>query len=289
MQSRFVTVNGLSLHLLEWPGPGLPFLLLHGLSSNARTWSQVAARLSAAGHHVVALDQRGHGRSDKPSSGYDFATLSRDLAALIAALGLDRPIVVGQSWGGNVVLDFAARYPEQVRAVAFVDGGFIDLHGEGQQRWSEVEARLRPPEMDGMARSELEAMLRHTNPDWSEEGIQATIDNFQTCDDGTIRRCLSIPNHMKILHALWEQRPASLYPQLSAPVLITVAGTPESTAASGRAAGLAAAETGLSQVTIRDFPHTHHDIHVHRPDVLADLFLETVARWNENRTVKGGG
>ncbi len=63
------------LHASPGPGPA-PFLLVHGLASNARTWDGVAARLAAEGHPVVAIDQRGHGLSDKPDDGYDYATVT---------------------------------------------------------------------------------------------------------------------------------------------------------------------------------------------------------------------
>jgi pimeloyl-ACP methyl ester carboxylesterase len=89
VQHRYINI-GLNLHVQEWLPETFevsktskvfsPFVLLHGLSSNCRTWEFVAARLTAAGHYVVAVDQRGHGLSDKPSTGYDFATITADLA-----------------------------------------------------------------------------------------------------------------------------------------------------------------------------------------------------------------
>ncbi|MGL4649908.1 MAG: alpha/beta fold hydrolase, partial [Caldilineaceae bacterium] len=54
----------LSLHLHEWPGRGPAFVLLHGLASNKLTWTRTAQALAEAGHHVIAVDQRGHGLSD---------------------------------------------------------------------------------------------------------------------------------------------------------------------------------------------------------------------------------
>ena len=71
----------------------------------------VAEALNAGGHTVVALDQRGHGRSDAPDTGYDLDTAVADLLAAMAALGLDRPVVAGQSWGGNVALELGWRRP----------------------------------------------------------------------------------------------------------------------------------------------------------------------------------
>jgi len=111
--------DGLNLRVLRWDSAArselTPFLLVHGLASNARLWDGMGPRLAAAGHAVAAVDLRGHGLSDKPDGGYDFATISEDLRALIAALGFDRPVLAGQSWGAGVVLDFAVRHPERSR------------------------------------------------------------------------------------------------------------------------------------------------------------------------------
>ncbi|MGA1078563.1 MAG: alpha/beta fold hydrolase, partial [Nitriliruptoraceae bacterium] len=129
---RVPVADGVALSVRRTdPAPGTdpaapPFLLVHGLASNARMWDGVAARLAAAGHAVVAVDQRSHGASDA-SDRLDLATLVEDLVAVAAAAGLERPFAVGQSWGGNVVLELGARRPDAVRGVAGVDGGLIDL------------------------------------------------------------------------------------------------------------------------------------------------------------------
>ena len=119
MQTKRVHVaEGVELAVDRWPAanadpgapaPGAPFLLVHGLASNARLWDGVAAALTGLGHEVVTVDLRGHGRSSKPDEGYDVPTVADDLAVLIERLGLERPIAAGQSWGGNVVLELAAR------------------------------------------------------------------------------------------------------------------------------------------------------------------------------------
>src|SRR5205814_1709852 len=98
--------GGVGLHVNVWPdGEGVPFLLVHGLASNARMWDGVASALAGLGHPVAAVDQRGHGRSDKPDSGYDFITVTDDLVAVLDGLGFERSVAVGQSWGGNVVVE----------------------------------------------------------------------------------------------------------------------------------------------------------------------------------------
>ena len=90
---RLPGAGGVELHALVWDGGGgTPVLLVHGLASNCRTWEAVGDRLHRLGHPVAAVDLRGHGRSDKPDDGYDFATMGDDLMAAIDALGFDRPV-----------------------------------------------------------------------------------------------------------------------------------------------------------------------------------------------------
>ena len=80
--------DGPRLALRRADGPGRPFLLVHGLSSNARLWDGTARLLAAAGHQVVAVDQRGHGRSEQVADGYTTGQCAADLAVLCDQLGL---------------------------------------------------------------------------------------------------------------------------------------------------------------------------------------------------------
>src|SRR5688572_16850853 len=110
MQPTSVQVEvaeGVRLAVRHWApeaAPQRPFLLVHGLSSNARLWDGVAMRLVDRGHPVYAVDLRSHGDSDAPEDGYDTATAAADVAALAERLSLPPAVVAGQSWGGNVVV-----------------------------------------------------------------------------------------------------------------------------------------------------------------------------------------
>ncbi|MEZ4557764.1 MAG: alpha/beta hydrolase [Caldilineaceae bacterium] len=128
--------QSLALHVREWPGDRQPFVLVHGLASNARTWDQVACAGRGRPPGAITVDQRGHGLADKPDDGYDFATVAEDLCLLMDELGVDAPILAGQSWGGNVALIFGAVYPERAAGLAFVDGGFIDMQMRPNAAWS---------------------------------------------------------------------------------------------------------------------------------------------------------
>src|SRR3712207_3744640 len=111
--------TGLKLAYRDWGGRGEPIVLVHGLASSYRIWDFVAPIL-AQRFRVVALDQRGHGRSDKPDGSFDFGTYVRDLRSFVELMGLGRSVLVGHSWGGNVVLQAAVDLPGLVDGLVLV-------------------------------------------------------------------------------------------------------------------------------------------------------------------------
>lgn len=113
---RHLTVpahDGGSLHLLE-RGEGRPVLLVHGITLNAELWSPQLHEL-AGDFRVLALDQRGHGRSVAGDDGYGMAQLGRDIATVLTRLDLRDALVVGHSMGGMAALNFAVDHPDVLR------------------------------------------------------------------------------------------------------------------------------------------------------------------------------
>lgn len=267
---RVAVAPDVSLLVRTWPGDGTPFLCVHGLASNSRTWEGVAARLCDLGHPAAAVDLRGHGQSDKPDHGYEFATSADDLVAVLDALGWERAVVAGQSTGGNLVVELGARAPERVAGVAGVDGGAIDL----QRRWpiwEDCAEALAPPRLEGTPRRALEGHLRHAHPDWSDEGIEASLANFETLDDGTVRPWLTFDRHLRVLRALWEHRPSTVMARVPAPVLLVLADTGDDWAAAKREEAFLAVTAAPDTVGTVWISPADHDVHVQRPVDVADL------------------
>ncbi|HSJ44446.1 MAG TPA: alpha/beta hydrolase [Euzebyales bacterium] len=273
--ARISVRQDLQLAVRRWVGATSPsFVLVHGLASNARMWDGVAARLCDAGHAVVALDQRGHGRSYAPNAGYDFATVTDDLRLLVDALGLVRPVLVGQSWGGNVVLEAAARWGDWLAGIAAVDGGTIDL----QQRfptWEACAAQLAPPVFDGITRPELERRVRRMHPDWPDDGIAGILANLAELPDGSLRPHLRRDLHMQILRALWEHEPTKRYRAIDAPVLLIPADAGDAARTSTTRHDVGVAADLLPRSRVR-WLVGDHDLHAQQPDAVARLLLDAV-------------
>ncbi|HAO2892116.1 TPA: alpha/beta fold hydrolase, partial [Escherichia coli] len=103
----------------EETGVGTPIVFLHGNPTTSHLWRNITPALS--GYRRLAPDLIGMGRSGRPSLGYSFADQARYLDAWFDALGLSDVILVGHDWGGTLALDWAARHPERVRGVAFME------------------------------------------------------------------------------------------------------------------------------------------------------------------------
>jgi pimeloyl-ACP methyl ester carboxylesterase len=279
--------NGLRLAYRDWGGAGQPIVLIHGLASSYTIWNLVAPRL-AERHRVVAVDQRGHGRSDRPSGPFDFSTYVGDLRGFLDALGLERSVLVGHSWGGNVSVQFAADQPDRTAGLVLVDGGFIEFALREGWSWERTERELAPPDLSGLT---PEALFERVSqgplaPVWSEAVGQAVLGHFEPLPDGRIQPWLRREHHMQILRALWEHRPSLLWERLECPVLIVPARTepiegPRADLWAARLRAVALAEQRLPRGRVLWMEDTVHDVPLHRPAELAAAIESLVAETDQ--------
>lgn len=117
-----VVRDGVRLECRDWGGAGPSVVLLHGLAGHAGEWDDTARWLSRR-HRVVAVDQRGHGSSERHPEDVSRAACVADAAAVATRLGTGPVILVGQSLGGHTAMLTAAAHPELVRALVLVEAG----------------------------------------------------------------------------------------------------------------------------------------------------------------------
>lgn len=278
VERRLPAQADLQLALREREGGAPDLLCLHGLASNARWWDPVGARLAPT-HRVVAVDLRGHGRSDRPETGYDFPEVVGDLVALWSELGLRRPVLVGHSWGASVALWLAAERPD-VRGVVCVDGGASDLSLIFGGSWKEAEVRMRPPDLVGIAADRLRqfvarsGLAEEVGPD---EALRILEGNFEAAEGGGLRPRLDRRRHMEIARSLYELDQPRLLSRVTCPVLFLMAeSTPGPGDAKRRAVERASSMVGGPASSV--FISGGHDLPVQRPFEVAAAILDFTSR-----------
>ena len=114
------TRDGADIYVKDW-GEGRPVVLIHGWPLSADSWDSQAVALAEAGYRVIAYDRRGFGRSSQPWNGYDYNSLTDDLAEVMKAAGVEQDAtLVGFSMGGGEVARYIARHGEErLRSVVF--------------------------------------------------------------------------------------------------------------------------------------------------------------------------
>ena len=121
-----VTANGVRFHVSRLGGGEQTVVMLHGLvMDNLSSYYYTLANPFARECDVVLYDLRGHGRSERPPTGYTVEDSVADLDALLTELGIDHPVhLVGNSYGGVVALEMAVAHPERVAGIALIEAHF---------------------------------------------------------------------------------------------------------------------------------------------------------------------
>lgn len=122
--------SGTNLHVREWGEPaGIPILLIHGWSQNHLCWMKQYESDLQKDFRIVAFDLRGHGMSDAPLEAEQYTDGDKwadDIAAIIEQLELDKPVLVGWSYGGFIISDYVRKHGQsKIAGINFVEGAVV--------------------------------------------------------------------------------------------------------------------------------------------------------------------
>ena len=219
MLSEYVNANGIKIHYQRTGGDKPPIVLAHGFSDNGPCWVALAPMLRE-NYDVIMYDARGHGLSDAPETGYSTEDRVADLAGLIHALGLEKPILMGHSMGASTVGWTVPKHPDIASAAILEDPG---LHRRAQTPSSEEErknmAKKRRAEIlerKAMTREQLMELGR-SNTNWPEEEYGPWADSKQQLS----------PNVVSTLGGMMRGWMGDAFPKIKIPVLILKQDTDE--------------------------------------------------------------
>ncbi|MET9433668.1 alpha/beta hydrolase [Streptomyces sp. NPDC006551] len=293
---RTVIRDGVRLSCRDWAADGRngcgsrpPIVLLHGLAGHVGEWDTIARLLCADGYRVVAVDQRGHGDSERFPRDTSRAAYVADTIAVLDHLGLQRPVLIGQSLGGHTAMLTAAAHPGRLSGLVLVEagpggpnpgvteeiGGWLDSWpvpfpsreaavrflggGPVGEAWADgLEERDAGEEPDGG--SDRDGGMKPnggSDRDGREGGGRGLWPRF---DPGVMVRSLA----ENAARAFWDEWEA-----VDCPTLAVVAQNGIVKAAEFD--GMVRRQPAMWAVSV---PGTGHDVHLERPDALHHVLLD---------------
>ena len=213
----FVMANGIRIHFWRTGGDKPAFVMLHGSSDDGLCWTSLARELTSD-YDVILPDARGHGLSDPAAVSDPADAQAEDVAALIRALQLDRPIVMGHSMGASSAAWFAAKYPDMARAIVLEDPGLLPRTGRGRPNEEAVRARIL--ERNQTSYDDLVKRCVESSPKWG----------IEECRIWAPSKRLHHPSNAYRYRTFAERPPmGELFARIEVPTLVLKADADEST------------------------------------------------------------
>lgn len=279
-EEKWASVNDIDICYLDWGGDGEPLLALHGLASSSHWYDLVAPHLQTK-YHVIAPDQRGHGKTTQADSGYDWQTLAADAIALLDTLNISSASVFGHSWGATVALNIAARFPDRVTHLGLLDGGFSS-NPTSMGTWEEFKGRAKPRDVSGTREEFLSRLREQLSFCWNDHVERIVQTMVYEDKSGQINDILRPDNHQQVMRAMWEEPAASVYNNVSCPTILIPARPTRRRANSERALlkqeAVKYADQTINNCQVEWILETVHDIGYHKPQELSRVmenFLNT--------------
>jgi non-heme chloroperoxidase len=161
---QFVTVDkDVKLEVLDWGGRGRPLVLLAGLGNTAHVFDDFATKLTSE-YHVYGVTRRGFGASSKPDFGYSADRLGDDILAVLDALKIERPVLVGHSIAGEELSSVGTRHPDRVAGLTYLEAGYpyalyVPSHGDFRVDWADLQNKVSKVQ-SGINAAQLENLVK---------------------------------------------------------------------------------------------------------------------------------
>ena len=294
---QFITVDtNVKLEVLDWGGSGRPLVFLAGLGNTAHVFDNFAPQFTAK-YHVYGITRRGFGDSSTPDSGYSADRLGDDVLAVMDALKINRPVLVGHSIAGEELSSVGSRHPEKVAGLIYLDAAYPYAFYDSSRGNLNLDSLDLKRKLDQLGpgtspqdRKQLVQELLKTDLPQLEKDLQEEAKSLEYAPTTMPRMQMPAPPLAIIAGA-------EKYTKIPAPVLAIYAIPHSGMPAMGRdAATLAAAEArdsaedeaqakafekGVPTARVVRLPNANHFVfRSNESDVLREMnaFLEQLAR-----------
>ena len=276
-------IGELRVRFLDWGGEGPPVLALHGLASSAN-WYDLVARSLCGEFRIIAPDQRGHGQTTQATSGFDWQTLAADAVRVLDHLDIAKATVWGHSWGCNVGINVAARFPDRVASLVLIDGGTGRFQDQEPGGWEAFRARARPRDISGTREEFLQRLRKQMWFCWNGE-IERIVQTMVYEDEsGQMQDILQPENHAQVMKAMYDEPTSTVWDRVDCPTLLVPAGPRPGQANTDRARikveRVQAAVEAMKDCRARWVPETVHDIGYDKPQELAHVIRQFMSENN---------
>jgi pimeloyl-ACP methyl ester carboxylesterase len=139
--SKFVETNGIRIHYLEYEGGEPAIVLMHGLTANAQAFDGLIRAGLSPKYHVISVDLRGRGLSDKPDIGYGMAEHAADILGLLDTLGIQKAVIGGHSFGALLTFYLASHFPDRIEKMLLLDAA-AQMHPNTQAMLGSAMSRI---------------------------------------------------------------------------------------------------------------------------------------------------
>ncbi|MEI5906705.1 alpha/beta hydrolase [Bacillus spongiae] len=164
MKEHMIDSNGVKIKVYEYSQTGEPLLLLHYMGGSSAIWRSIIPSFIEK-YRVIAIDLRGHGKSDQPATGYQLDTFVQDVRVVLDALEIEKVNIVGSSLGCYIGTRFASMYPERALSLVNSEGALVDKSERANLEPKEeyLNKYFSAPEQEFESR---ETLIQHMKENW---------------------------------------------------------------------------------------------------------------------------
>lgn len=233
MEKLSVKVNGVAIEVNQYPRNGETIVFLHFSGGNLAQWNGIVPYFMDQ-YHLVTLDLRGHGKTEKAANGYTLDNMAMDIIHVMNQLNIDKAHIVGSSLGGEIAVNMAAHFPERIQSVVaegaiqnfFGPNGIYDI-AEDEIPHKKVELRANRtkksnPIFDSMV-DKIE-MAKQTYEQggilWNQQIEEFEIYNSSETEDGKFTSACPTWVIDKYLEDYWDMKFEKCFEKIACPVLM---------------------------------------------------------------------